>query len=115
VITFDPHPRVALGNRVELIATLERRLELIAAAGVEATLVASFTPELQALEPELFAERYLRAIGAEAVAAGADFRSAAGAPATATRSPPQVSRSSRSRRWTASRRPPSATRSATLP
>ncbi len=74
VITFDPHPRVALGNAVELIATLERRLELLAAAGAEATLVTGFTPELMALEPEVFAERYLRAIGAEAVAAGADFR-----------------------------------------
>jgi len=74
VITFDPHPRIALGNHVELISTLERRLELLAAVGVEATLVASFTTELMALEPEVFAERYLRAIGAEAVAAGADFR-----------------------------------------
>ncbi|MSO95555.1 MAG: riboflavin biosynthesis protein RibF [Thermoleophilia bacterium] len=74
VITFDPHPRIALGNHVELIATLERRLELLGEAGVEATLVASFTPELMALEAEVFAERYLRGIGAEAVAAGADFR-----------------------------------------
>ncbi len=74
VITFDPHPRIALGNNVELITTLERRLELLADAGAEATLVAGFTPELMALRPEEFAERYLRAIGAEAVAAGADFR-----------------------------------------
>ena len=74
VITFDPHPRVALGNHVELISTLERRLELVAEAGADATLVASFTTELMALEPEEFAERYLRAIGAEAVAAGSDFR-----------------------------------------
>ena len=74
VITFDPHPRIALGNRVELLTTLERRLELIEGAGVETTLVAAFTPELQRLAPEEFAERYLRAIGAEAVVAGADFR-----------------------------------------
>jgi riboflavin kinase/FMN adenylyltransferase len=74
VITFDPHPRLALGNHVELIATLERRLELLAETGAHATLVAGFTPELMALAPEEFAERYLRAIGAEAVAAGADFR-----------------------------------------
>jgi riboflavin kinase/FMN adenylyltransferase len=74
VITFDPHPRIALGNDVELITTLERRLELLAEAGSEATLVAAFTTELMALEPEVFAERYLRAIGAEAVAAGEDFR-----------------------------------------
>jgi riboflavin kinase/FMN adenylyltransferase len=73
-ITFDPHPRIALGNRVELITTLERRLELLAEAGIETTLVASFTPELQRLEPEEFAASYLFGIGAEAVAAGQDFR-----------------------------------------
>ncbi len=74
VITFEPHPRIALGNHVELISTLERRLELLDEAGAEATLIASFTPELMTLEPEVFAERYLRAIGAEAIAAGEDFR-----------------------------------------
>lgn len=74
VITFDPHPRIALGNRVELLTTLARRLELVAEAGIETTLVASFTPEFQRLEPEEFAERYLRSIGAEAVVAGEDFR-----------------------------------------
>ena len=74
VITFDPHPRVAFGNEVELITTLERRLELFADLGVESTLVAPFTPELMALEPETFAERYLSAIGATAIAAGPNFR-----------------------------------------
>lgn len=74
VITFDPHPRVALGNRVEQVTTRARRLELLDASGVAATLVAHFTPELQRLEPEEFAETYLRGIGAEAVAAGPDFR-----------------------------------------
>ncbi len=74
VITFDPHPRIALGNKVELLTTLERRLELFDEAGVETVVVASFTPELQQLAPESFAERYLRAIGAECVVAGEDFR-----------------------------------------
>jgi riboflavin kinase/FMN adenylyltransferase len=73
-ITFDPHPRIALGNRVELIATLERRLELLAEAGIETALVVAFTPEVMRLEPEEFARTYLLGIGAEAVAAGADFR-----------------------------------------
>jgi riboflavin kinase / FMN adenylyltransferase len=74
VITFDPHPRIALGNKVDLLTTLERRLELIGEAGIETTLVAAFTRELQTLAPEDFAERYLRAIGAEVVVAGEDFR-----------------------------------------
>ncbi|HEY1316204.1 MAG TPA: riboflavin biosynthesis protein RibF [Gaiella sp.] len=74
VITLDPHPRIVLGNRVELLATLERRLELLAEAGIADTLVASFTPEFMRLGPEEFVDRYLRSIGAEAVAVGADFR-----------------------------------------
>ncbi len=74
VVTFDPHPRIALGNRVDLLTTLERRLELIEEAGVETTMVASFTPELQQMSPDAFAERYLRAVGTEVVLAGEDFR-----------------------------------------
>lgn len=74
VITFDPHPRIALGNKVEILTTLERRLELLDEAGVETVVVASFTPELQQLSPESFAELFLRAIGAECVVGGEDFR-----------------------------------------
>jgi riboflavin kinase/FMN adenylyltransferase len=74
VITFDPHPRIALGNQVDLLTTLERRLELIDEAGIETTLVAAFTPELQHLAPEEFARDYLAAIGTELVVAGEDFR-----------------------------------------
>ena len=74
VITLDPHPRIVLGNRVDLISTLERRLELLAEAGVADTLVAAFTPEFMRLSPEEFIATYLTSIGAEAVAVGADFR-----------------------------------------
>ena len=74
VITFAPHPRVAFGNRVDLLTTLERRLELLADAGVETTLVAAFVPELQRLTPEEFADEYLRRIDAQVVVAGEDFR-----------------------------------------
>ena len=73
-VTFDPHPRIALGNRVELLTTLERRLELLAESGLDAALVVAFTPELMALEPEAFCDHWLRPIGAEAVVAGSDFR-----------------------------------------
>ena len=74
VITFDPHPRIAMGNRVDLITTLERRLELLAGAGVAETLVASFTPEFQRQTPEEFIATYLVGTGVEAVAVGTDFR-----------------------------------------
>ncbi|HEY3184984.1 MAG TPA: riboflavin biosynthesis protein RibF [Gaiellaceae bacterium] len=74
VVTFDPHPRTVLGNQVELLATLDRRLELLAGLGVEETLVVEFTPELATLAPDEFARMYLHAIGAEVVAAGVGFR-----------------------------------------
>ena len=74
VVTFDPHPRTVLGNRVELLSTLERRLELLAAFGVEETLVVEFTPEIAQLEPRAFAAEYLLGIGARVVVAGEGFR-----------------------------------------
>ena len=74
VVTFDPHPRIALGYDVELLATLERRLELIAEAGIEETLVVEFDLELARLEPEEFVDAVLRPIGAEVVVAGTNFR-----------------------------------------
>jgi riboflavin kinase/FMN adenylyltransferase len=74
VVTFDPHPRVALGYDVELLAPLERRLVLLAEAGIEETLVVEFDLELSQLPPEEFAEAVLRPIGAKVVVAGANFR-----------------------------------------
>jgi riboflavin kinase/FMN adenylyltransferase len=74
VVTFWPHPRLVLGNRVELVSTLERRLELLGEAGVDATLVVEFTPDLAAQSPTDFAEAILRRIGAEVVVIGEDFR-----------------------------------------
>ena len=71
-LTFQPHPRVVLGNLVELLATLERRLELLAELGVEETLWSSSRSTSPQLEPEEFAER--PAAGAEVVVAGEDFR-----------------------------------------
>jgi riboflavin kinase/FMN adenylyltransferase len=74
VVTFDPHPREVLGYEVELLSTLERRLELLAALGVEDTLVVEFTPELAALRPEAFLEQFVLGIGGEVVSAGESFR-----------------------------------------
>src|SRR6266496_4907853 len=53
---------------------LERRLELIAEAGIEETLVVEFDLELAQLEPEEFADAVLRRIGTEVVVAGSNFR-----------------------------------------
>jgi riboflavin kinase/FMN adenylyltransferase len=74
VVTFHPHPRRVLGYGVELLTTLDRRLELLAELGVEETLVLEFTLDFQRVEPEDFAADVLGAIGASTVVAGADFR-----------------------------------------
>jgi riboflavin kinase / FMN adenylyltransferase len=74
VVTFHPHPRRVLGYGVELLTTLERRLELLAEIGVEETLVVEFTLDVQRIEAEDFARGFLDAIGVRIVAAGADFR-----------------------------------------
>jgi len=74
VVTFDPHPRQVLGYGVELLATLERRLELLAELDVEETLVVPFTLEVAALQPDEFAASHLLGIGGELIAAGESFR-----------------------------------------
>jgi riboflavin kinase/FMN adenylyltransferase len=74
VVTFHPHPREMLGYGVELLSTLERRLELLAGVGIEDVLVVEFTDEVAATEPEQFAQRVLAPIGTQAVYAGEDFR-----------------------------------------
>ena len=74
VVTFDPHPRKVLGYGVELLATLERRIELIRAIGPDDLLVVRFTPQLSLLEPEEFVRLVLEPLGARIVIAGEDFR-----------------------------------------
>jgi riboflavin kinase/FMN adenylyltransferase len=74
VVTFWPHPRLVLGHHVELLATLERRLELLEEAGVGEVLVVEFTTELAGRDPTEFADSVLRRIGAETIVAGENFR-----------------------------------------
>jgi len=74
VVTFWPHPRLVLGNQVELLSTLERRLELLDESGVDEVLVVEFTPELAGSEAAEFAESLLRQLGARMIAVGENFR-----------------------------------------
>lgn len=59
--TFDPHPMDVLqpGRAPAALGSLDERLDLIAATGVQATLVLEFTPELAAMEPEAFVKDVL--------------------------------------------------------
>jgi riboflavin kinase/FMN adenylyltransferase len=74
VLTFDPHPRVLLGQPVELLTTLERKVELLVEYGVEEIVVLRFDEELAAMTPAEFTLRYLNPLGAQVVVAGPDFR-----------------------------------------
>jgi riboflavin kinase/FMN adenylyltransferase len=73
-VTFHPHPREVLGYGVQLLSTLERRLELLEELGIEDTLVVEFTPEIAATGAEAFAQSHVLALGAEVVVAGHGFR-----------------------------------------
>lgn len=82
VLTFDRHPREVLqpGWEAPVLASLEERLDLIEAQGIDVTVVASITPEFLAQEPEAFVEELLvRSLGARQVLAGDNFRFGRGA------------------------------------
>ena len=74
VVTFEPHPRIVFGQEVELLTTLERRLELMGEAGIAEALVVEFDLEFSRQAPEDFVERVLLATGTEVVVAGENFR-----------------------------------------
>jgi riboflavin kinase/FMN adenylyltransferase len=74
VVTFDPHPRRVLGYDVELITTLERRIELIGESRPDELLVLEFTPDLSRLEPEEFVREVLDSLGTRIVVAAEDFK-----------------------------------------
>ncbi|HLU47862.1 MAG TPA: riboflavin biosynthesis protein RibF, partial [Planctomycetota bacterium] len=74
VITFDRHPQAVLGGHPPVpIVNLAHRLLLLERAGVDATLVLRFDPDLASWSPEEFVERVLhRALGARALLFGFD-------------------------------------------
>lgn len=74
VVTFDPHPRTVLGYEVELLSSVERRIELIGKLGPDETLIVEFTLELSQLSPEEFVNEVIRPLGAETILVGENFR-----------------------------------------
>ncbi|HUH05829.1 MAG TPA: bifunctional riboflavin kinase/FAD synthetase [Kofleriaceae bacterium] len=76
VYTFDPHPaRLFAPDRAPaLICTRERKLELLAACGVDVCIVEPFTRELASMGPDEFLDQVFRAVlGARCVVVGYDF------------------------------------------
>jgi len=77
VVTFDPHPGRVLRPAAApaLLSTLEHRLDLLAALGVDAALVLAFTTQLAGLTPDQFAHTVLaEGMRAAHVVVGANFR-----------------------------------------
>lgn len=76
VLTFTPHPARVFAPTLAppLITSLERRLELLAEAGVEVAVVEPFTRAFAAIEAESFVREVLAArLGARDVVVGYDF------------------------------------------
>jgi riboflavin kinase/FMN adenylyltransferase len=86
-VTFDRHPLAVLrpGSEPPLLTTLDRKVELLGAAGMDRVLVLAFTRELSQVGAEVFAAEVLfDALAARAVVVGENFRfghKAAGDPA----------------------------------
>jgi riboflavin kinase/FMN adenylyltransferase len=76
VYTFEPHPALVLAPELAppLITSRERKLELIAAAGIDVCVLEPFTRELAAMAPERFAHDILfDTLGAAELIVGYDF------------------------------------------
>lgn len=84
VLTFDPHPAKMLEPRpsVPSLISLDHRIRLIGALGVDTLVVVKFTRKLAALSPERFVKDVLvRRLGAKCVYVGENFYFGAGAKA----------------------------------
>ena len=73
-VTFSVHPREVLaGEAPRRILSLEHRLELLAARGVDDAVVIEFSREFAAVEPEAFVEQLLvRRLGVRELVIGHD-------------------------------------------
>ncbi|MCJ7552795.1 MAG: riboflavin biosynthesis protein RibF, partial [Ignavibacteriaceae bacterium] len=61
VLTFDPHPRKVLSkdDKVYLLSSLDEKVKIFEALGVEDLFVVNFTKEFSQLSPEDFIKKYL--------------------------------------------------------
>jgi riboflavin kinase/FMN adenylyltransferase len=62
IITFEPHPRLALylaGKEIELLNTKEEKLELLEKSGVQNTIVFDFTTEFSKMKHDDFIKEIL--------------------------------------------------------
>jgi riboflavin kinase/FMN adenylyltransferase len=62
IITFHPHPRkvVHAGRDVRLLTTIEERVELLSAVGIDHLVIVPFTHDFSELEPLEYVETFLK-------------------------------------------------------
>lgn len=74
-LTFDPHPSAVVGSGAPRhLATLDRRLELLAASGLDGVVVEPFTLALAGRSPTAFIDDLvLGALAARAIVVGDNF------------------------------------------
>ncbi|MSS46474.1 bifunctional riboflavin kinase/FAD synthetase [Cutibacterium sp. WCA-380-WT-3A] len=75
-VTFWPHPLTVLapGHAPALLCSLERRIELLKAAGASEVRVVNFTTEVASWTPAAFVERVLGPLQPKHVLVGQNFR-----------------------------------------
>jgi riboflavin kinase/FMN adenylyltransferase len=75
LITFEPHPRCVLdpGNCPQSITTLQEKLALLEAAGIEHVMVLRFDRELASLSPQDFIDRLAAVMDVSRWVIGYDF------------------------------------------
>ena len=77
VMTFEPHPRIALGRAegLRLLTTLDEKIALLEELGVDNLIVIPFDRTFSALTGREFVDRYLIGrLGAETLVAGFNHR-----------------------------------------
>lgn len=84
-LTFHPHPMtVVRGMKIDLLVSVDRRIELLREAGMHDVYVCAFDAERAAQSPEVFIQSVLKAeLNATRVVVGKGFRFGKGASGTA--------------------------------
>jgi riboflavin kinase/FMN adenylyltransferase len=78
LVTFDPHPRIALGkdvDRLRLLNTAEEKARILDSLGIDHLVVIPFTPSFSQQDEHTFVKKYLvDALGTKALVIGYNHR-----------------------------------------
>lgn len=61
MLTYDPHPRIALNpqTKLQLLCTLEEKIEMLVDLGIDHVVIAPFTKEFASIEASDYIEEFL--------------------------------------------------------